>query len=71
VNLDIFQAVYLLGNAGMFLYAFLKYKNGKEFFYLRLIVGVSIYTRNNKSCHFLNPYLPILFSIHVKFAKNM
>ena len=33
----------------MFVYGYMKYKNGKEFFYLRLMIGVSyVYNRLNR-----------------------
>ena len=36
-----FQGIWIAGNIGMFVYGYLKYKNGKEWFYLRLMIGVS------------------------------
>ena len=38
----------------MFVYGYMKYKNGKEFFYLRLMIGVS--------------YLDIILNIEIHFV---
>ena len=37
------QGIWIAGNIAMFIYGYLKYKNSKEFYYLRFMVGVSCY----------------------------
>lgn len=56
-------AIWIAGNVAMFVYGYFKYKNGKEFYYLRLMIGDALpWARASAACLNLNCML-ILFPV--------